>query len=104
MGMMNFAQSVVSISPAKPVGLAGRRERRIWRSIHQDLEANVLVLSVGNRRMVLVAIDALFVGSQLSDEIVKACDGVDPAAIVVVASHTHSSPALETTKPLLGEA
>jgi hypothetical protein len=71
--------------------------------MHQELEVNILALFVDNRRVVLVAIDALFVGSQLSAEIVKACDGIDPAAIVIVASHTHSSPALETTKPLLGE-
>jgi hypothetical protein len=101
--MLNFAQGVASIDPAKPVGFARRSEPRIWQSKHQQFEANIVVLSTDSRCAVLIAVDALFVGSQLNSELIAACDGVDPSAIVIVASHTLRA-GVGTTKPLLEEA
>lgn len=100
--MLNFSHAVVPISPVHRLLLAGRPESRTWQTKHDELEANIVVMSAGNRRAVFVSVDALFVGARLSDEIVRACAGIDPSAVVIVASHTHSAPALEATKPLLG--
>lgn len=104
--MIEYAHIAVSIDPDHPVPLAGRAGgARITMAVHDPLEANILaIFEAGVCRAVFISIDAVFVGRELSDALLKACAkfGVDPHAVLIVASHTHSAPALEDTKPLLG--
>jgi hypothetical protein len=105
--MIAFAAGRVSITPRFPIALAGRGgPPRVAYSAHDELEVNVVAVAENGRYVsVLVSIDALFVGRELSDLILSECGrfGVPNEAVLIVASHTHSAPALENTKPLLGE-
>jgi hypothetical protein len=104
--MIEYTQVVASIDPDHPVPLAGRAgQARITNQVHDSLEANILaIFDAGACKTVLISIDALFVGRELSDALLAVCAdfGVSAQSVLVVASHTHSAPALENTKPLLG--
>jgi hypothetical protein len=103
--MIGFVDRVVSIDPDRVVPLAGRGPSRIGQRRHDALEANILILHQDGDRAVVISVDALFVGRKLSDAIVETCvtAGVPQERILIVASHTHSAPAMEEDKPLLGE-
>lgn len=69
------------------------------------LEANIVVLGRDDGALVLVAIDALFVGAALTARVTEACRarfGVGPERVLVLASHTHFAPMLDADKPALG--
>jgi hypothetical protein len=104
--MIETTHMAASIDPDHPVPLGGRAGgARITADVHDPLEANILaIFETGLCKAVFISIDAVFVGRELSDALLKACAGfgVDPQAVLIVASHTHSAPALERTKPLLG--
>ncbi|MGZ9141852.1 MAG: hypothetical protein ACXW4O_05915 [Candidatus Binatia bacterium] len=104
--MIEFSHGFVSINPDRLVPLAGRAgSPRVVGEIHDALEANILaVFSEGICRAVFISIDAVFVGRELSDILLSACAdfGVASETVLIVASHTHSAPALENTKPALG--
>jgi hypothetical protein len=104
--MIEFSHGFVSISPDRPVPLAGRAgSPRVVGDVQGTLEANILaVFSEGICRAVFVSIDAVFVGRELSDILLSACAdfGVANETVLIVATHTHSAPALENTKPALG--
>jgi hypothetical protein len=104
--MIAYTHVVASIDPDHPVPLAGRAGgARITNHVHDPLEANVLaIFDAGACNAVFISIDAVFVGRELSDALLEACGGfgVNAQSVLIVASHTHSAPALENTKPLLG--
>jgi hypothetical protein len=104
--MIEFAHGSVSITPEQPVPLAGRAgPPRVVGDAHSTLEANILAIFFGCIcHAVLISIDAVFVGRELSDIILSTCAdlGVPNHCVLIVATHTHSSPALESTKPALG--
>lgn len=103
--MIGLAHRFVSIIPQRELPLAGRGEKRLGIRQHDPLEANIVVVQQDGSRAVLVSVDALFIGHHLSAEIIACCEekGVPPEAVLLIASHTHAAPALESTKPLLGE-
>jgi hypothetical protein len=104
--MIEYTHVVASIDPDHPVPLAGQAgAARVTANVHDSLEANILaIFEAGACRAVFISIDVLFVGRELSDAILDACAGfgVSAQSVLVVASHTHSAPALENTKPHLG--
>jgi hypothetical protein len=104
--MIEYTHVIASIDPDHPVPLAGRAgEARITKHVHDPLEANILaIFDASACNAVFISIDAVFVGRELSDALLEACAGfgVNAQSVLIVASHTHSAPALENTKPLLG--
>jgi len=98
---MKAAATVVGIMPGHPLPLAGYtgRERRSER-VASDLEANIVVLEDESSALALVSVDALFVGRTLEQFIHRSIGR--PMDLALVASHTHSAPALDDSKPLLG--
>ena len=104
--MIEFSHGFVSIGCDRPVPLAGRAgPPRVAGDVQGALEASILaVFSAGVCRSVFVSIDALFVGRELSDILLSACAalGVASETVLITATHTHSAPALENTKPALG--
>lgn len=105
--MIEFSHGFVSIGSDRPVPLAGRAgSPRVVGDGDGTLEANILaVFSEGACQAVFVSIDALFVGRELSDILLSACAdfGVASEAVLITATHTHTAPALENTKPALGQ-
>lgn len=96
------------ISPESGLALFGRGgEIRISQSLAVPLEANILISrdSAGDP-VYLIALDTLFAGQCLKDALSDALIARGHLKIaenlVLVASHTHSAPALDDTKPRLG--
>jgi hypothetical protein len=89
------------------VPLAGYEGRsKPHAAVHSQLEANILVAFEGDEPVcAIVSIDALFVGLEISNALLAAFarHGISQERVLIVASHTHFAPALETTKPLLGK-
>lgn len=104
--MIEFSHGSISIAPTRAVPLAGKSgEARLTQDLYGTLEANVLALfSKGVCSAVLVSIDVLFVGRELSDIILSVCSefGVPSSCVLILATHTHFAPALEAAKPILG--
>jgi hypothetical protein len=104
--MIEYSHIAVSIDPDHALPLGGRAGgARITGEVHDPLEANILaIFETGACRTVFISIDAVFVGRELSDILLRTCAGfgVSEQSVLIVASHTHSAPVLEGSKPLLG--
>lgn len=92
------------ITPKQEVPLGcGYYDAPEWR-VHSHPELNMLALWIGDGDpLVLISVDALYVGADLRAAIEEGLAGVPPENIVVGASHTHAAPMLDRTKPKLGE-
>lgn len=97
----------LDITPREKCPLAGYSARRgVWDTISDPLEANILVFRLEDRLVVFISLDCLFVDDRLIDSIVDRFNphpGLARDDIYCFASHTHFAPALDHTKPLLGE-
>jgi len=104
--LIEFSHGFVSIAPEGPSSLGGRAgPPRIAEKAHGTLEASILaVFFSGAYRAVFISIDVLFVGRELTDLLLSSCAGfgVPNQCVLIVATHTHTAPVLEDTKPLLG--
>ena len=97
--------------PSSPVGLplAGflrRAQRGLPCGVQDDpLEINAAAFRDGDQAALLIAIDTLIAGPDLTaaaDALAQECFG--PGAVALVAaSHTHFAPATDRTRPMLGE-
>lgn len=84
-----------SISPTQPLPLAGYADRSIvFESIASDLEINSICLKNADKEICLHAIDCLYVDRNIVDTDKQQFTG---------ASHTHFAPALDTSKPTIGQ-
>ena len=96
--------STVDLTPAREVELGcGNNTGDAW-SVDSPLEANLLALRVeGGAPLLLVTVDALYVGAALRDAVHRAVEGLVPIErVIVAASHTHAAPMLDDSKPELG--
>ncbi len=74
---------------------------------HGRLEANIVAFGLGEGAVVLVSVDTLFLGRELTESILKACAtrfNVPPERVLALASHTHFAPMMDESKPNLGRA
>lgn len=98
--------AVVDLTPRRPLPMGGYEgPPRLTRSTHGRLEANLLVLGEDDDAVVIVSLDTLFAGRDLTARIVEACAGrfgVSEDRVLVLASHTHFGPMLDNAKPRLG--
>lgn len=96
------------ISPDPGLELFGRAGgMRISQSLAVPLEANILISrDAAGDPVYLIALDTLFAGQCLKDALSEALFARGHLKIaenlVLVASHTHSAPALDNSKPRLG--
>ena len=86
---------VADITP--PVGLAmcGGLEPRINVGTEDPLLAKALVAEAGGRRACIVGVDLIGLPREIDDRIIDAASertGIDPGAIMVSCSHTHTGP------------
>jgi hypothetical protein len=80
---------------------------RLTKHVDGQLEANVVALEMNNASVVFVSIDTLFVGAEMTSRIQADCAarfGVAQTQTLVLASHTHFAPMLDSAKPRIGLA
>lgn len=103
-----IAAWTVDLTPGTPVPMGGHQgPDRLTLQSYGRLEANILVLGQGLDSVVIVSVDTLFIGASLTTAIMDACRrrfGVGPERVLALASHSHSAPMLDESKPGLGRA
>lgn len=71
--------------------------------IEGELESNFIILSTENAKVVIISIDTLYVGAQLRSLIErKLCGNFESEEIFIAASHTHTAPMVDVSKPKFG--
>lgn len=98
-------QGKSDISPKRAVTLAGFSMRKNpYTDIHDVLEANLIILQSGQRKIAFLSLDLLFVGKDIYDCAQESARqiGVEPDHLIVCASHTHFAPTTDGGKPNLG--
>jgi len=94
--MLNAAAVEVDITPPVGVKMAGYGTRlEASRGIHDPLKAQLLLLELGNSRVVMISMDLVAVQAQFTERIrtaIKEKTGVAEDHILVACSHTHSGP------------
>ena len=96
------------ITPREPCPLFGRVGRAGNASEQVSaLEASCLMMETEQGFAAIITIDSLYPSQKLEDAVRKSCaqGGLqfEQGALIFVASHTHNAPALDPTKPKLGE-
>lgn len=98
------ATSVELRVPPSPLGANGLPTSPVA-SVESPLEANVALFGMGNERTLLLTVDLLFVGAEITRRVRDAAGRCDPSVSVwISASHTHRAPAVDLGKPGLGVA
>ena len=96
----------IDITPNKPIPLFGFATRTgAYTNVHDQLEVNLTALKHDGKLVLLYAVDTLFVPISIEDEILNKFGeqyGITRADIWLMASHTHTAPSLDKTKPGLG--
>jgi hypothetical protein len=102
--MIGIKGTSVSIAPRVRTFLGCGPQKSIPPSPKADLEANVLIVEDSNQnQLLIVSIDALYAGKYLRKSLEDAfSETFHPEQIFLAASHSHNSPMLDPTKPLLG--
>jgi hypothetical protein len=97
MAALLLGKAVVDITPPVGAHLAGWAGERYSNRIHQPLTCRVLYLRGGETAAVIVSVDLIGLDKDYSDEIRAAAGeklGLPVSAIMLSATHTHSSPIL----------
>lgn len=102
--ILHFAGGWASITPRGAIPLTGFGPGRVSRGdVDVALEANAIMLQCGERRVVIVQLDALSVGRPLREQVVaRFADRLRDEDIFLVASHTHFAPSLAPRLTQLG--
>lgn len=99
--------AVVDLTPHHPSPMGGfSGPERLSHSTEGRLEANIIAFGDAGQAIVLVSLDTLFVGAEVRDHVISIAAkrfGVGPERVLVLASHTHFAPMLDTAKPKLGQ-
>lgn len=103
--MLKIAGGSVTINPAEPVVMGCGETHEPVAEVHDDIECNVLVMLDGATKAVVIGVDALYPGPALRRYLEQRfAEVLSPDQIFLAASHTHSAPQLDSTKPALGGA
>ena len=102
---VRFSAGSTDITPQRPLPLAGYANRKgNFEHVADTLEANAVLLSDGDVRVAIVAVDLLYVGAALRQDVLDRLHGALPdQSLFFAASHTHFAPATSTQLPGLGE-
>ncbi|MCW5981515.1 MAG: hypothetical protein KIT09_25745 [Bryobacteraceae bacterium] len=86
----------VSITPDKPVALAGQFHTRISKSVHDPVTATALALDNGAEQAVMVSLDVVAVNKELLDRVrtrlKAALPEFDGRKLLLNATHTNTAP------------
>ena len=90
------------ITPQEPVAIAGQFHARVSEGVLDPITATVLILENGETQAVLISCDLVAIGDELWQAVADRCDGPDPSAIVMNATHTHTAPEIRPTSSMSG--
>lgn len=102
-GELRVGWASADITPEQPVALAGQMWTRISKGVRDPITCTALAVETVKNgasidQAVMVSCDLVCVTPQLVDELAaavagsSACPGLDPAKIIVNATHTHTAP------------
>ncbi len=90
---VGYAQEIVTPSLERPVYLAGFGQNRAAETVHDDLYARALALSLGEIQVVVMAVDLIGLGRHHCAEVEARLDAVAPGVTLMVScTHTHHGP------------
>ena len=95
--MLKVGYGQADITPPGPTPLAGYFSERISTGVLDPLHARAVVLDDGKKRCALIILDLVGVTAEQTSRVrahVAAETGLEPDAIFVAATHTHTGPAL----------
>jgi len=88
--------SQVSITPDRPVPLAGQFHTRVSRSVHDPVTATALALESGGEQAIMVSLDVVAIDRRLMESLrtrlKTALPGFDARKLMLNATHTHTAP------------
>lgn len=86
----------VSITPDKPVPLAGQFHTRVSKSVHDPVTATALAITSGSEQGVMVSLDVVAVDPRLMESLrarlKTTLPEFDPGKLILNATHTHTAP------------
>lgn len=93
---------VISPHGKVPLG-ASSANNRPWQGIEDDVELNAMLIQAEDDKtpLLLVAVDALYVGADVREAIVES-SGLPVDRVLAFASHSHRAPMIDRSKPELG--
>jgi hypothetical protein len=107
---------VVKINPRNPVYIGCGPDYLVKNEPSSEFEANIIWLQTNDYGkatskerqnesdgVILISLDALYVGQVITESISNYVLKYTQAKVLVVASHTHNAPMLDSNKPLLGK-
>jgi hypothetical protein len=90
---VGYAQEIITPSLARPVYLAGFGQNRAAETVHDDLYARALALSLAEIQVVVMAVDLIGLGRHHCTEVEARLNAVAPGATLVLScTHTHHGP------------
>ncbi len=101
---LHVGGSTVSITPNRPVALAGQMHTRIARDVESPVTATVLALEsrVGDRALdqaVMISCDLVAIEADVLDrvrrQVKERIPGLDVGKLVLNATHTHTAPVMQ---------
>jgi len=102
----SIAAGSIDITPDASLPLAGDSDTSgLSRGVHDPLELNALLLRAHGATLAILTADLLFLTEPLRDRVlarVRTELALDNASLLVAASHTHSAPSVDPSKPRLG--
>lgn len=87
--------SEIDLTPDRPVRLAGQFAERVSESVETPVTATAMAVECGADQAVLCSCDLVSVSPDLlaavRERLGGECDGLDPARVILCATHTHTS-------------
>jgi hypothetical protein len=107
MEMVSVAAGRIDITPDRPMPLGGLsvRDRQVRSTgVDERLEANFVLFRQKGMNVLLVSMDCLFAGPDITANLTERSSCLGPGdRVFVLATHAHTAPMLDRGKPLLGE-
>jgi len=101
----SFVSGVENITPLEPVNLCGYGQNAKHKKVHSKIEINAVFLNYYNVRLLIISADLLFVSNEYINILVDKLSslGLKKENIFFAATHTHSAPSVDSSKPILGK-
>ena len=106
-GSLKAGAAARIVNPSKPAATIGHRVMRLFGNVYCDLRVQAMVLEdASGKRAAWLGCDFCIVSRLVVDRIKEEIHqkyGIEPAAVCINASHTHSAPPLTEVEPVVSE-